>query len=97
MNSRLNVLLMLVLVASALYLVRTSYEARQLFVALERARSAATKLGQESERLQIERRASSTHQRVEQVAQERLHMRRSSPAVTQYVEAPTSGATGGTP
>lgn len=95
--ARLNIVLLLVLVASALYLVQTSYEARRLFVELERERTAAQRLAQESERLQIERRAQATHLRVEQVARERLQMRSSNPAVTQYVEEAPSVAPGSQP
>lgn len=95
--ARLNIILLLALVASALYLVQTSYESRRLFVELERERTAAQRLAQESERLQIERRAQATHLRVEQVARERLQMRSSNPAVTQYVDEVPSAAPGSQP
>lgn len=95
MMTRLNAFLMLVLIASALYLVHISYRARQLFIEQERARVSGQKLTQESERLQIERRARLVHERVEQIAQDRLQMRRSTPGVTQYVVDP--GAVGRAP
>jgi cell division protein FtsL len=95
--ARLNILLLLVLVASAVHLVQTSYEARRLFVELERERGTAKRLEQESERLQIDRRAQATHLRVEQVARERLQMRTSTPAVTQYVDEMPAAAPGGRP
>ncbi|MEY4755048.1 MAG: Cell division protein FtsL, partial [Pseudomonadota bacterium] len=50
------------------------------------------RLGQDGERLQIERRAQATHLRVEQVVRERLQMRNSSPAVTTYVEEAAAAA-----
>ena len=84
--TKLNILLLLALIGSAVYLVQTSYQARQLFVELEHERSAATRLGLETERLQVELQAQATHLRVERVARERLHMRNSSPMVTQYVD-----------
>jgi cell division protein FtsL len=92
MLARLNIVLLLALIASAGYLVQTSYEARRLFAELERERSAAQRLGQDGERLQIERRAQATHLRVEQVVRERLQMRNSSPAVTTYVEEAAAAA-----
>lgn len=82
---RWSAILLLVLVGSAVYLVRTSYESRRLFVQLERERARATELAVDDERLQIERRAQATHLRVERVARERLNMRTANAAVTQYV------------
>jgi cell division protein FtsL len=82
---RWGAILLLVLVGSAVYLVRTSYESRRLFVQLERERARATELAVDDERLQIERRAQATHLRVERVARERLNMRTANAAVTQYV------------
>jgi cell division protein FtsL len=92
--TRLNLLLLLALVLSAAYLVRTSYEGRRLFVALERERALAQDLAADTERLQLDRRAQATHLRVERVARERLSMRSATAAVTQYVSeaAPATGA-----
>lgn len=95
--NRWSVLLLLVLVGSAVVLVRTSYESRRLFVQLERERARATELAVEDERLQIERRAQATHLRVEKLARERLSMRTANAAVTQYVNAPVQAASGGQP
>lgn len=92
--NRWSVLLLLVLVGSAVYLVRTSYESRRLFVQLERERARATELAVEDERLQIERRAQATHLRVEKLARERLSMRSANAAVTQYVTVPPQAASG---
>lgn len=95
--SRISVLLLVVLVASAVYLVRTSYESRRLFVQLERERARATELTVEDERLQIERRNQSTHGRVERMAREKLAMRTANASVTQYVKPPAETASGGAP
>ncbi len=92
--NRWSVLLLLALVGSAVYLVRTSYESRRLFVQLERERARATELAVEDERLQIERRAQATHLRVEKLARERLSMRTANAAVTQYVNVPPLAASG---
>jgi len=92
--NRWSVLLLVVLVGSAAYLVRTSYESRRLFVQLERERARTTELAVEDERLQIERRAQATHLRVERLARERLSMRSANAAVTQYVNVPPPAASG---
>jgi cell division protein FtsL len=99
--TRLNLLLLLVLIASSLYLVRVSYEARRLFAELDRAQSEERALDHDSERLKTELRSQATPLRVERTARERLAMRAATPAVTQYVELPkqaaSSAATGTTP
>lgn len=96
--SRLNVLLLLALLVSALFLVHTSYESRQLFVSLERERARARELAIENESLQVDRRDQGTHGRVERVARERLRMRNATAAVTQYVEpGAVAASTGGAP
>jgi cell division protein FtsL len=94
-RSRLNLVLLLVLLGSALYLVRTSYESRRLFVELERERAVARKLESEADRLTVERRAQATNLRVEKVAREQLQMRTANASVTQYVVPPAEGATAG--
>ena len=99
--TRLNLLLLLVLIASSLYLVRVSYEARRLFAELDKAQSEERALDHDSERLKTELRSQATPLRVERTARERLAMRAATPAVTQYVELPkqaaSSAATGTTP
>ena len=85
--SRLNLLLLVVAVLSALALVHAAYESRRLFAATERARAEAERLAAEEVRLQAERQAQATNIRVEKVARERLNMKPATPAVTQYVGA----------
>jgi cell division protein FtsL len=87
---RLNILLLIALLVSAVYLVQTSYQTRQLFIALDRERSSARKLEAEAERLTVDRREQATSLRVERVAREQLEMRPASPAVTQYVTEPSA-------
>lgn len=86
--TRLNVLLLLALIVSSIYLVRLSYDGRRLFTALDRAQAESRQLETEYERLQAERQAQGTPLRVEKAAREKLGMRNATPAVTQYVEAP---------
>jgi len=83
--TRLNVVLFVALVLSGLYLVRVSYEARRLFVEVERAQTEERTLETQFEQLQIEKRAQATPLRVEKVAREKLQMRSATPAVTHYV------------
>ncbi len=79
---RINVLLLIALVLSSLFLVRQSYEHRRLFAQLERAKFTARKLDADLQHLQAEREAEATNLRVEQLARERLQMRPITPAVT---------------
>jgi len=99
--TRLNIVLLLVLIASSLYLVRVSYESRRLFAELDKAQSEERALDHDSARLKTELRSQATPLRVERTARERLAMRAATPAVTQYVELPrqaaSSAATGTTP
>ena len=83
--TRLNLVLLLAVLVSALYLVRTQYESRSLTTELDKATSEARKLETDNERLQVERRAQATPMRVERLAKEQLQMRTASPAITQYV------------
>jgi cell division protein FtsL len=83
--TRVNLLLLGALIASCLYLVKTAYESRQLFTALDRARARLGDLDTEFKRLDAQRQAQATNLRVEKVAREKLRMRSATPAVTQYV------------
>lgn len=83
--TRLNLVLLLALLASALYLVHTQYESRRLFAEIDKAQGDARKLELDNERLQAERRAQATPLRVEKLAKEQLQMRTATPAITQYV------------
>ncbi len=81
---RLNLVLLLAVLASALYLVNVQYQSRRLFTDLDRATSEAHTLEVEYERLQLEKRAQATPLRVEKLAKEQLQMRAASPAITHY-------------
>ncbi|MDD2923531.1 cell division protein FtsL [Rhodoferax sp.] len=82
---RLNLVLLLGVLLSALYLVNVQYESRHLYSELDRARAQAHKLDVEKERLLVEKRAQATSARVEQLAKSRLQMRAANPAITTYV------------
>ena len=83
--TRLSLVLLLAVMASALYLVRTQYDSRRLFTELDRAVAESRRLETEHQRLQVEKRAQATPLRVEKMARDKLHMRTATPAITQYV------------
>jgi len=91
--SRTHLLLIIALLLSSLYLVRTAYESRRLFAEFEKAKDEAAKLATDYKRLEAEREAQATSLRVERTARDKLAMRTASPAVTVYVQdAAASGA-----
>lgn len=90
--TRLNVILVIALLLSSLYLVRVSYDSRRLFAELDKAQSEERALEHEHERLKAEARAQATPLRVEKTARERLSMRNATPAVTVYVAWSGAGA-----
>ncbi len=82
---RLNLVLLLAVMASAVFLVHTQYESRRLFTELDRAVAESRRLATEQQRLQVEKRAQATPQRIEVLARERLQMKPATPAIAQYV------------
>lgn len=83
--TRLNLVLLLAVIASALYLVRVQYDSRRLYAEIEKAQGESRRLEVEHERLQVDKRAQATPGRVEKLAKEQLQMRTATPAITQYV------------
>ena len=83
--TRVNLLLLLALIASAVYLVRVSYDARRLYAAVDRAQAQERQLDTEFEQQKAEKQAQATPSRVEKAAREKLGMRNATPAITQYV------------
>ena len=98
--TKLNVLLLMIVIASALLLVKTAYEARRLFTDIHRAEVEALRLEGEHKRLEADRQLQATNLRVERTAREKLKMATASPAVTMYesrgpvaaASAPLAGA-----
>ena len=95
--NRVNVLLLMVLMASCLYLVRVSYESRRLYAEVDRAQDRQRQLETEFGRLQTERQAQATPSRVEATAREKLGMRSATPAITQYVGVPAGRSAAAAP
>lgn len=83
--TRFNLILLVALIASSIYLVHVAYDSRRLFTALDRAQAEERRLSIDHERLKTELRSQATPLRVERVARERLAMRSATPAVTQYI------------
>jgi cell division protein FtsL len=90
--NRLNLLLLVAVIASSLLLIRSAYDARRLFAEIHKAESEAVRLEGEFKRLEAERQAQATSLRVERTAREKLAMRTVTPAVTYYVVDPASAA-----
>lgn len=89
---RLNLVLLLGVLASAFYLVHTQYESRRLYTAIDRAQAQARKLESEHEQLQVQKRAQATSARVQQIATRQLDMRPVTPGITEYVVLPATAA-----
>ena len=95
--TRVNLLIVLALVLSCLYLVRTAYDSRRLFTELDRAKNETARLETERVRLEAEREGQATSLRVERTAREKLAMRTATPAVTVYVDDTAGAARGAAP
>jgi len=89
---RLNLVLLVAVLASAFYLVHTQYESRRLYTAVDRAQAQTRKLSSEHEQLQVLKRAEATPARVQHLASRQLQMRPVNPAITQYVTVFESSA-----
>ncbi|MFN3957417.1 MULTISPECIES: cell division protein FtsL [Tepidimonas] len=93
--TRLNLLLLAVLLASSFHLVELQHQSRRLYVALERARAEGARLQADHERLVVEQRALAAPARVQQLARQRLHMHPAHPGITEYVALPVDAVAGG--
>lgn len=89
---KLNALLLAALLTSALLLVKTAFESRQLFAAIDSARAERRQLDAEFKRLDAEAQAQSTNMRVERMARDRLQMSRPQQGVMTYVFDPVAAS-----
>jgi cell division protein FtsL len=85
--ARLNLALLALLVVCALSLVTSRYQARKLFVDLEREQAQSRAYDVEYGQLQIEQSTWAMPARVEKIAREKLHMQLPAPARLRVVEA----------
>ena len=86
MISRVNLLLLAVLVACALSLVTSRHQARKLFVDLEREQTQSRAYEVEFGQLQIEQSTWAMPARVEKIGREQLHMQLPSTARTEILK-----------
>ncbi len=89
MNGKINMVLAAVLVMSALSLVRSQYEARNLFIELGKLEDQAKQLDIDWAQLQLDQSTLGKNARIEQIARTDLNMAPLTPARTQYL---TEGA-----
>ncbi len=85
MSGRLNLILTIALVACALSVVNAQYQARSLFIELERAQATARQLDLEWAQLQLDQSTLGKHARIEANARRDLNMVPVTPARTQYL------------
>jgi cell division protein FtsL len=89
MNTKVNLVLVAILVACALSLVNAQYRARHLFSALEVMQQQARQLDIDWAQLQLDQSTLGKNARIEQIARTDLNMTPLTPARTQYL---TEGA-----
>lgn len=85
MSGRINALLTVALVLCALSLVNAQYQARRLFIELERAQASARQLEIEWAQLQLDQSTLAKHARIEANARRDLNMVAVTPDRTQYL------------
>jgi len=85
MSGKMNAVLAALLVICALSLVKAQYEARHLFIELERTQSQARQLDIEWAQLQLDQSTLGKHARIEEIARRDLEMTPLTPARTQYL------------
>ena len=83
--TKVNLLLLALLVACALAVVTSQHQARKLFSDLEGEQAVAKRLDEEFTQLQLEQSTWATNKRVEALASKSLGMRLPAPATTVVV------------
>lgn len=85
MSGRLCMMLAALLVSSALSLVNAQYQARSLFIEIERAQTVTRQLEIEWSQLELDQSTLGKHARIEASARQDLNMVPLTPARTQYI------------
>ncbi|MGN6390153.1 MAG: cell division protein FtsL [Burkholderiaceae bacterium] len=85
MSARVNAVLTALLVLCALSLVNAQYQARRLFIELERAQSQARQIEIEWTQLQLDQSTLDKHERIDATARRTLNMVPVTPDRTQYL------------
>ena len=82
---RLNLALLVLVVACALGVITSQHQARKRFVELESEQAASQKIAEEWTQLQLEQSTWATNKRVAAIAQSQLGMRLPDPATTTVI------------
>jgi len=85
MSGRINLLLTAALVLCALSLVNAQYQARRLFIELERSQSTSRQLEIEWSQLQLDQSRLGLHSRIDALARKDLNMVPVTPERTEYL------------
>lgn len=85
MSGRLNVVLLIALLGCALVLVKTQYQARHLFIEVERSQTEARQLEVEWSQLQLDQSNLGKHERIQASAIKDLNMVPVTAERTQYL------------
>lgn len=85
MSLKLNIVLTVAVVGCALSVVNARYQARHLFMELERLQQQARQLDVDWAQLQLDQSALGKNERIEQIARSELNMTPLTPARTQYL------------
>jgi cell division protein FtsL len=85
MSGKINAVLAALLVGCALSVVNAQYQARHLFIELERSEAQARQLDIEWAQLQLDQSTLGKHARIEDIAHRDLGMTELTPARTQYL------------
>jgi len=94
---RLILIAAVLLMLSAMSLVTSRHQARQLFIEVERMHSQARDLETGWRRLQLDRAELARHARIDRLAREDLKMVPIVPDRTLYLNQPPEAASGGAP
>jgi cell division protein FtsL len=84
-SAKLNVVLAALVVACALSVVNARYQARHLFIELERLQQQSRQLDIDWAQLQLDQSTLGKNERIEQIARSELNMTPLTPARTQYL------------
>lgn len=87
MSARLNILFGVALIFCALLLINSQFQARRLFIELERAETLKKQYDLQWTQLKLDQSTFGKHSRIEQVANKNLEMVVVSPERTQYLTA----------
>ncbi|MEB0138650.1 MULTISPECIES: cell division protein FtsL [unclassified Undibacterium] len=87
MTNRINIFLAICLIACALSLINAQYQARRLFIELEREQSLSKQYELQWTQLRLDQSTYGKHARIEETASKHLNMVVVSPDRTQYLKA----------